>query len=62
MFFKASATPSCSACALFHGDYIGLEYDAAGAAHAVWTDMSVYMGGTPYGDGFIQLIGYAKKP
>jgi hypothetical protein len=62
MFFKATATPNCSSCALFNGDYIGLEYDTSGVAHAVWTDMSVFAAGTPFGDGFIQLIGYARKP
>ena len=32
-------SPDCSTCSLFHGDYLGLDYDAHGVAHAVWTDM-----------------------
>jgi hypothetical protein len=29
----------CATCALFHGDYLGLDYDLNGVANGVWTDM-----------------------
>lgn len=60
VFFKAGV-PGCERCATFHGDYIGLDYDASGVAHAVWTDMSIRVDDPTFGSGYIQLIAYAKK-
>lgn len=60
LFFKAT-TPGCEACALFNGDYIGLEYDNTGVAHAVWTDMSVWVDDPTFGSGYAEFTGYATK-
>ena len=29
----------CATCTVFHGDYLGLDYDRFGVANGVWTDM-----------------------
>lgn len=58
LFFQADV-PRCEKCALFNGDYIGLEYDKIGVAHAVWTDMSLKVVDDPtFGSGYAQLIAY----
>lgn len=38
LYFQAGAE-DCPECALFHGDYLGLDYGSDGAANGVWTDM-----------------------
>jgi hypothetical protein len=60
-FFRARVA-GCERCARFHGDYIGLSYGTDGAAHAVWTDQSVYVAGpSPATSGYAQFVFYARK-
>lgn len=40
LFFQANVV-GCKKCAVFNGDYIGLDYGSDGKANMVWTDMSV---------------------
>ena len=61
VFFQAEAD-DCTACATFHGDYIGLDYGSDGRANAVWTDMrDVTEKGDPLGAGHLQFIYYARR-
>lgn len=58
IFFQAKGG-GCPNCAVFHGDYIGLDYDANGVAQMVWTDMR-----QPFRlhdrTGYLQFIDYAS--
>jgi len=38
LYFQEDSA-DCTTCAVFHGDYLGLDYDRSGVADAVWTDM-----------------------
>lgn len=61
LYFQAHVA-GCEKCSRFHGDYIGLAYGTDGAAHAAWTDQSVYVAGpSPATSGYAQFIFYARK-
>jgi hypothetical protein len=38
LYFQAHVV-GCEQCALFHGDYLGLDYGSDGVANLAWTDM-----------------------
>jgi hypothetical protein len=61
IFFQPDDEPDCAACALFHGDYIGLAYGSDGHANAVWTDMRQHIDDPDLGEGFLQFIDFARK-
>jgi len=56
-FFKAGI-PECPDCALFHGDYLGLDYGSDGVANLAWTDMRDQ---SPDFDGYQQFIYFARR-
>jgi hypothetical protein len=56
-FFKAGI-PACPDCAVFHGDYLGLDYGSDGVANVAWTDMRDT---DPAFDGFQQFIYFARR-
>jgi hypothetical protein len=57
LYFQAGVD-SCPACAVFHGDYLGLDYGSDGAANAVWTDMRDV---DPESGLHLQFIYYARR-
>jgi hypothetical protein len=58
LFFQAGI-PECPKCAVFIGDYNGLDFGPDGTAHAVWTDMRRRV--TLEGEtGYTQNIFYAQ--
>ena len=56
-FFRAGV-PGCENCAVFHGDYINVEYGSDGKANMAWTDMR---DPSDVPGLFSQFIYYAKK-
>jgi len=56
-FFKADI-PECPDCAVFHGDYPGLDYGSDGVANLAWTDMRDQ---SPDFDGYQQFVYFARR-
>jgi hypothetical protein len=59
LFFQAGVA-GCEQCAVFHGDYINLDYGSDGRANAAWTDMREFRSDPDLGDGFAQSIVFAR--
>ena len=56
-FFQAGI-PDCQACAVFHGDYLGLDYGSDGVANVAWTDMRDT---SPDFTGHLQFVYFARR-
>ena len=57
LFFQAHVV-GCEQCALFHGDYLGLDYGSDGVANLAWTDMRDQDPGTGL---YRQFIYFARR-
>jgi hypothetical protein len=57
-YFKARVA-ACPDCALFHGDYLGLDYGSDGRANMVWTDMRDTDPAS--GTGHLQFVYFARR-